>query len=67
MFVNDHSLIINQEVNDNILTSDHAFNIMSTSLNIKKAEDKTTKPNIYSTKVSEYNLMCATEEEWNNI
>ena len=67
MFVNDDNLILGQEVIDNVLTSDHAFNIISTSLNTRKCETKTTKPNIYSTKVSEYNLMNATKEEWNNV
>ena len=46
MFVSDRDFLINQEVMDNILTSDHVFNILYTYLNLDPKVE-VEYPNIY--------------------
>ena len=64
MFVSDRDFHINQEVIDNILTSYHAFNILSTYLNLHP-KVKVKSPNIYSTKIVD--LIDSSKDEWNSL
>ena len=66
MFVSDRDFHINQEVIDNILTSDHAFIILSTYLNLDPKVE-VESPNIYSTKTVDYNFIGASKDEWNSL
>ena len=64
MFVNNSDFFIKHEVIENVITSDHAFNILTTNLSLEKSEDDNVNDCIYSTRIIEYNLMDAETEEW---
>ena len=66
MFCNDSDLITYNLPIDNVIISDHTLCVLGTNFNITPISRK-VRSNIYSTEISNYNLMDATSNEWENL
>ena len=66
MFTNDDNLLTSQEYIENVLISDHTINIIGTNLSIN-ASDIDERQNFCSTKILNYDLMGATDSDWDKL
>ena len=68
-FCNDDELVIDQKFIESVITSDHSLNIIRTNININDQNnmEKPNNNNPYTTEIRLYELLEATDEEWENL
>ena len=68
-FCNDDELIVDQMFIESVITSDHSLNIIRTNINIDghNNTEKLNKNNPYTIDIRKYELLEATNEEWENL
>ena len=65
-FTNDQDMIITQEFIENVITSDHTLNIMTTNIKIGVPVNK-PEINPYTTVIQDYDTLDANEDDWEKV
>ena len=65
-FTSDLDIILDQEVIENVLFSDHSLCVVHTLI-VSEPEKEEKQENFYSTTIPQYDLLKATDSDWNRV